>query len=46
MEKRIELAGEWRFSFEKPDYNDTIMLPGTTAMAKKESQTTRRRQGI
>ena len=35
MEKRIELAGEWRFSFEKPDYNDTIMLPGTTAMAKK-----------
>ena len=31
----MDLSGCWRFSFEKPDYNDTIKLPGTTALAGK-----------
>lgn len=31
----MDLSGCWMFSFEKPDYNDTIMLPGTTALAGK-----------
>ncbi len=35
MIETIDLAGEWRFSFETPKLDDTIALPTTTAMAKK-----------
>lgn len=31
----MDLSGCWMFSFEKPDYNDTIELPGTTALSGK-----------
>lgn len=31
----MDLSGCWMFSFDKPDYNDTIKLPGTTALAGK-----------
>lgn len=35
MINTIDLSGKWFFSFEKPTYEDTITLPGTTAMAEK-----------
>ncbi len=35
MIRTIDLSGEWEFSFEEPRCDDTITLPGTTAMAKK-----------
>ena len=35
MRRFMELSGEWLFSFQKNEYNDTIMLPSTTAMSCK-----------
>ncbi len=32
---RIDLSGTWRYSFGKGPKNDTIVLPGTTDLAKK-----------
>jgi hypothetical protein len=45
MEKIIDLAGTWNFSFEKPVYDDTITLPGTTAMAGKGAENTKEETG-
>lgn len=45
MINKIDLSGEWDFSFNTPIYNDKMTLPSTTAMARKGELSSRRDTG-